>query len=162
MTAILTDYEEFIRKLRTAPRIDEQRAQALALEVVSGLRGEDRDLILAVLVELLYGMMPAPSEEAEQAERDRYSRHLAIVKAIARLAEQEGEEFDGRRRIGSIGRTERAEAPDQKNGPLSSPAFQNRDDVLNIAELRRGLYERRDIERAIAPIVHDLATPQSR
>lgn len=160
MTAILTDYEEFIKKLGTAPRIDEQRAQALALEVVSGLRGEDRDLILAVLVELLYGMMPAPGEGAEQAERDRYSRHLAIVKAIARLAEQEGEEFEGRRRMGSIGRTERAEALAGADGPLSSAASERSDDVLNIAKLKAGEYRPQDFERALAPIIHDLANSQ--
>jgi hypothetical protein len=56
--------------------------------------------------------------------------------------------------------SERAGAPESTPGPPSSPASVRSDDTLNIAELRTGLYDRRDVERALAPIVHDLATPQ--
>ena len=160
MSAMFDDYDEFMRMLRKAAPLTEERAQLLAVEVVTGLRGEEREVILAVLIELVYGMMPEPLDGAQQAELDQWKRHLGIVEAIARLADF-GEEFEQKGRIDLLRRRrERAAAFRPANDPLPSPAPVEQDDEPTVAEMTGARYGQSDYEGWLAPMVHYLATPE--
>ncbi|HYP29379.1 MAG TPA: hypothetical protein VE262_21895 [Blastocatellia bacterium] len=160
MSAMFDDYEGFLRALRKAPPLTEERAQLLAEELVTGLRGEEREVMLGVLIELAYGMMPAPEEGASRQERSRWERHLGVVDAIARLAESGGAVEQQAKRDLCNRRKERTAASRRADDPLPSPAPKEQDDEPTLAEITGPRYSQSDYERWLAPIVHDLAHPE--
>ncbi|HET6261285.1 MAG TPA: hypothetical protein VFG99_03470 [Chloroflexia bacterium] len=160
MSAMFEDYEELMRVLRKAPPLTEERARVLAQELVTGLRGEEREVLLGVAVELVYKAVPEPSEGASQPERDRWEQHLRVVVAIAGLADL-GEEFEPQAKQDlQRRRRERAACPAKSCDPLPSPAPEEEDDEPTIAEMRRERYSQADYERWLAPIIYDLAHPE--
>ena len=160
MSAMFDDYDEFMKTLGRTRPLDEEQAQMLAMELISGLRGEEREMMLAVVVELVYRVIAPPGEEAGQAELDRWKRHFGIVEAIAKLA-YGGDELGQKGKIEMLRRRrERAAAFGRANDPLPSPSPKEEDDEPTLAEIKGTRYGQGDYERWLAPIIYDLAHPE--